>query len=322
MKRELCLLVSLFPICLVSAAAQPGAQQQLTRALDFIQRGRPQVAVAVLTTIAQSDQFSASDRGRAYALLGYAYGEEMQFPAAERSFTQAFGLLGAGGKRSYDYAGALSYYAGLLQAKGDLDAAAKAIQEAIELYKQTESHAELSTAYTRMASLEIARKKYKQARAFLAFARSEADAAGLSVPRADLDATSGWLDASTGRLREAVADDEAALVDCERQYGEQHMLTGWSWLLLGKAQESDNDLVAASRSMTTGLAILKATVGTNNIRYVAGQLAWSALLDRFGSHAEAARVSSAAKAALSNVRGFECADCTVGVWSLQHQSSH
>jgi tetratricopeptide (TPR) repeat protein len=312
-------LVFFLSFCFFHLTAQQSAQQELARALDLIQQGRSNTAVLVLASVLKSTQFSSADRGRAWALLGYAYKEEGKFTASEKSFSRAFELLRMDGIPTRDYAAALSYYAGLLIAKGDLSPAAEALRQAIELYRQTGSHAELSAAYTRMAGLDISLKKYKEARAGLALARAEANSLGDSVPSTDLDATTGWLDTSTGKVREAVADYEKALDDCRVQYGEEHMLTGWSYLLLSKAQESDHNLTAASQNMNTGLQILKATVGTNNIRYLAGQLAYSGLLEKLGSHEQAAALRSAAYAALANIPGRECSDCSVSVWSLLHR---
>src|SRR5215472_12433023 len=117
MKRTLTLLVSFPLFSLLVVSAQPDAQPQLARALDMIEQGRPNTAVLVLTSITQSTQLAAIDRGRALALLGYAYKEEGQFAPADQAFTRAFVLLDPPADHPADYATALMYYAGLLLAK-------------------------------------------------------------------------------------------------------------------------------------------------------------------------------------------------------------
>ena len=71
--------------------------------------------------------------------------------------------------------------------------------------------------------------------------------------------------------------------------------------------------------MQKGLAILKMTEGTNSLRYLAGELAYSELLERAGSHAEAARINSDANTTIRNMGSSHCAQCTVSVWGLRHQ---
>jgi len=71
--------------------------------------------------------------------------------------------------------------------------------------------------------------------------------------------------------------------------------------------------------MQTGLSILKETIGTNNQRYLIGQLAYSSLLDNAGSHEEAARISSAANHSLQTLHGQECPQCSISVWDLRHR---
>jgi tetratricopeptide (TPR) repeat protein len=323
MKRVLILLVSLSSICSVDfALAQAGMQQQLPiHVSDLIQQGHLDLAIAVLETEVNATNRTAEQRGRAYAFLGYAYKEEGKFEPAERCFNRALRLMDAAGDRSRDYATTLDVYAGLLMNTGDLESAAKALHDAAGVDSRLENHADLARIYSHTAELEIERKKYKRASEALASARTQAEVAHPSANAIlpDIDATSGWLAISMGKVHEGVAAYSTALAESRQQFGEKNATTGWSYLLLGKAEELDNDLTRAVQNMNTGLAILKQTVGTGNVRYVAGELAYSDLLDHTGSHAEALRVSSAANESLKSLGLQQCARCTVSVWSLQHE---
>lgn len=319
MKRTLAVFVSLFSICAFPLVAQVDTQKQLARAVDLIQHGRAQIAVAVLSSVAESHDASDAERGRAWALLGYAYHQERQFLNAENAFHSAFHLLDVAGARRYDYASALTYYAGLLMDQGDLKPAAKALAQASDIFRSIGNNLELSQTHVRMAGLEIRRKKYKQAEAYLAGAKAESLASGETVRSPDIDATSGLLASRIGKVHEAVADYESALNACRQTYCEKDMMCGWLHVSLGEAQASDHDFTAALRNMNAGLEILKNTIGTANLSYVAAELTYSEILERAGSHEESLRISSAANASLKGLQSHECAQCSVSVWALQHQ---
>jgi tetratricopeptide (TPR) repeat protein len=323
MKRVFMFFVSLSSICSFSlASAQTGAPEKpRIHASDLIQQGRLDVAVAVLEPEADSPNLDPLLRGRACALLGYAYKEQGKFALAQNSFDRAFRLLDAAGDRSSDYAATLDFYAGLLMSMGNLESAGKALHEAADLDGRLSNHAGLAKIYTHTAELDIERKKYKRAKEALTTARAEAVLAEKSgaAMLPDIDGTLGWLAVSTGKPHQGVVAYAAALEECRGQFGDKHLLTGWSYLLLGKAQELDGDLTGAVRSMDQGLGILKQTVGTNNIRYLAGQLAYSELLNHAGSHTEAARINTAANQSLQRLGIQQCAGCTISVWSLRHE---
>jgi hypothetical protein len=65
--------------------------------------------------------------------------------------------------------------------------------------------------------------------------------------------------------------------------------------------------------MDKGLIILKHTLGDRNPKYFAAQLAFSQVLDRAGSHAEAAQVNAAAQQALKAFYRDQCIGCTINV---------
>jgi tetratricopeptide (TPR) repeat protein len=321
MKRVLILFVSLSSICsFFSASAQTAGQQQQShsQAFDLIHQGQLDQAIVVLESAVNVPNLTAAQRGRAYVLLGYAYKEKGKFQSAQRSFDRALRVMDAAGDRSSDYASALDLYAGLPTT--DLDKASRALREAADVDRQLSNHAGLARIYSHTAELEIERKKFKKAKDALLAARTQAELAHKPIAiLPDIDATSGWLAISMGKVHEGVAAYSTAVAECEQQFGATNATTGWSYLLLGKAQELDNDITGAVRSMDKGLEILKQTVGTGNFRYLAGELAFSYLLEHTGSHGEALRVRAAANQSLKTLGVQQCADCTVSVWSLRHE---
>lgn len=321
MKPFVSLFVSLVFICLCSFAQAPASapQSPFTTSVDLVKQGKFSLAASVLEKEVQIPNRTSMERGRAFALLAHTYREQGRFDLAEKAFDRALRLMDKAGDRSNDYAATLDLYAGMLMTTGDLDTAATALGEATHVYECLENHIGLSQIHTHTAELLIERHKYKQAEKRLAGARAEARLANASFTAvSEIDATTGWLDIATGRYRDGVAAYAIALEECRRELGEGNAITGWSYLLLGKAQGLDHDVPEAESSMQKGLAILKIAEGTNSFRYVAGQLAYSDLLEHTGSHAEAARINFEANTTIRNLGSPQCAQCTVSVWGLRH----
>ena len=322
MSRIKMLLVSLALICSSSfVSAQAGARPTpVAEAAALVMQGKLDQAISTLQGEVDAPDRTDAQRGRAYSVLGYAYREQGKFAAAEKAFDRALRLMDKAGDRSSNYAATLDFYAGMLMSTGDLDTASKALREATNIYQRLENHAALSKIHIHTAELQIERKKYKQAGEELAGARAEAVRAN-SEPRmsSEIDATAGWLAVSTRKYHDGVAAYSASLEECRKQFGDDHAATGWSYLLLGKAQQLDHDLAGAARSMDKGLAILEQTLGKNNVRYLVGELAYSELLHDEGSLAEAARISSEVNQTMRSLGMQPCAPaCAVSVWGLGH----
>ena len=321
MKPFVSLFVSLVFISLSSFAQAPASAPKplFTTPVDLVKQGKFSLAASVLEKEVQAADHTSLERGRAFALLAYTYKEQGRFDLAEKAFDRALRLMDKAGDRSDDYAATLDLYAGMLMTTGDLDTAAKALGEATHVYQSLQNHTGLSQILTLTAELLIERQKYKQAEKRLASARAEALLANASfMVVSEIDAATGWFAIATGRYGDGVAVYSAALEKYRRQLGEGNATTGWSYLLLGKAQGLNHDVPEAESNMQKGLAILKTTEGTNNLDYVAGELAYSELLEQAGSHAEAARINSDANTTIRKLGSPQCAQCTVSVWSLRH----
>jgi Tetratricopeptide repeat len=302
---------------LALAFCQNPQNDSVTKALGLIDKGQPEGAIPTLTSLTGS----ANDgvRGRAWTLLGYAYKEEGKFDQARRCYERALGVFGQAAKFDIDRAATLSYFGNLESEMGNLSDAQKLLLESIDIDQRRGDHAALSSALTHMAGVEIERKQYKAARKYLQSASNEEKLATdfNTELLADLYGTKGWLASVTGKTHDAVRNYEQTLVTCTERFGAAHPLTGWSYLLLGKAVADDGDVGKGMKSIREGLQVLETTVGTHDLRYLAGQLLYSQILDRSGQHAESARLASAARQALNNAFHNQCFECTVSVWSFQ-----
>jgi hypothetical protein len=65
--------------------------------------------------------------------------------------------------------------------------------------------------------------------------------------------------------------------------------------------------------MRMGLVILDHALGDKNPKYFMAQIAYSQILDRTGSHAEAAQVKAAAEQASKAFYRDQCVGCTISV---------
>ncbi|HEY1659292.1 MAG TPA: hypothetical protein VGG14_13150, partial [Candidatus Sulfotelmatobacter sp.] len=73
------------------------------------------------------------------------------------------------------------------------------------------------------------------------------------------------------------------------------------------------NLNASLADMREGLIILDRALGRKSLKYLAAQLAYSQILDRSGSHAEAARMRASAELAGKDFFSEQCPSYTISV---------
>jgi tetratricopeptide (TPR) repeat protein len=305
----------------VSVFGQTAIPDRMNAAAALIEQGHYAEAIASLKTIEQSSSLSDHERGRAETLLGMAYKDTGHVLEAEQSYEMALTALAHDGLKSLDYARALSCLGSLKLESGDLESGARALRQAAQVENQLNDHVGLTTVDLHLVSIAINRKHWREAGRYLEAAKAQAslsgpDARALSP---DIDGTTGWLASATGHTSEAVSAYTDALEDCKEVYGVQHPLTGWAYLLAGKANAMNDDVASGLADMRAGLAILEDTVGTRNAKYLTGELAYAKVLEQSGMHPEAEQVHAEASRSLVSLHGPECLNCTVSVWSLQNR---
>ncbi|MGO9435859.1 MAG: tetratricopeptide repeat protein [Terracidiphilus sp.] len=305
----------------VSVFGQTAIPDRMNAAGALIQQGHYAEAIATLKTIDQSSPLSDHERGRAETLLGLAYKDTGHMLEAEQSYEKALTMLAHGSLKSPDYGRALSCLGSLKLEAGDLESGARALRQAAQVENQLNDHVGLTTVDLHLVSIAINRKHWREARRYLEAAKAQASLSGTDARAlsADIDGTTGWLASVTSHTSEAVSAYTDALEDCKRVYGVQHPLTGWAYLLAGKASAMNGDVPAGLATMRAGLAILKDTVGTRNAKYLTGELAYAKVLEQAGMHPEAQQVHAEASWSLASLHGQECMSCTVSVWSLQNR---
>ena len=291
----------------------------VANAFGLLEKGRYETAISMLSPIAESPSTDKATRGRAWTVLGFAYKQDGQFEEARRCYEQALNIFNEAAIFDSDRAAALDYFGNLELDMGNLADGLRLFTEALQIDEKFQDHLRLATAYNHLAGIAIQQKRYKDAKRYLQSSEQEANsvANGKQELLADVYGTRWWLASATGKKGEAVEAYKQSLEACERQFGNQHPLTGWAYLLLGKAIAEDGHLEDGMKSIRGGLAILEATAGKQDLRYLAGEIAYSKLLDRSGAHAESARLASEAKQEIDSRIRSQCSNCTVSAWSFQ-----
>ena len=284
-------------------------------ALVLENRGSFETAAKVAKAAIDSRQLSGDELGRGYVILAVACQGAGDLANAQTAFEHALEVLDHDREHPEDYASALENYAGFYSELGQLDVAAPMWQKALHLRQRIGDHTGTAVLLTRLAELALARNRVHEAHRYLQEASREAKLAldFLDDDKAFLFEGQGWLAIAEHHAWAAVAAYQRALELVERSRGEQHWLAGWEHMLLGKAYAESGDLGSALPDMEAGLTILDHALGKKNPKYFAAELAYSRVLDQFGSHAEAAQMRAAAEKARKDYYGSQCAGCTINV---------
>jgi tetratricopeptide (TPR) repeat protein len=316
MRTALRYLLAICLVCLPLFAQQnAGTVAPLHEGLVLEKKGQFDAAVNTVNRVINSGQLSGVELGRAYFVLGFAYHQLGRFGEAQSAFDHALHILEHDAGAREDYATTLNDYAGLYGDAGQLDAAKEMWTKAFHLRQRIGNHAATMRTLLNLADLAVAQKRAHQARKFVDQATREMEAAN-NLTEDDLalfSETQGWVELAEGHAPAAVAEFQRALDTAERVRGENHWLTGWEHILLGKAYAQSGDLKPAAAEMQTGLDILDRTLGHKNLKYFAAETAYSQVLDRTGSHAEAARLRAEAEQNDKDFYSTACLGCTINL---------
>lgn len=308
---------TLLTLCLLRMPTfgQINPRTVLHEALELQNRGSFEPAAKVAKAAIDSRQLTGNELGKGYIILAVAYRGAGDFANAQIAFEHALKVLEHDREHPEDYASALENYGGFYSELGQLDVAGPMWRKALVLRQRIRDHTGTVLSLTRLAELALARNRIREANQYLQKASNETK---VSTDLTDDDKAfffeiQGWLAIAEHHAPLAVAAYEHALELVERSRGEQHWLAGWEHMLLGRACAESGDPGSALANMQTGLTILDHALGQKNPKYFAAELAYSRVLDRFGSHAEAMQIAKAAEKANKDYYGSQCARCTINI---------
>ena len=299
--------------------SQSDVRQQLDRAEQLEQQSQFAKVIEEIPRLINSNRLDNGELGHALVLLGFAYQEQGEFMQARRAYERALPLLLDHQAPSAEFAAALESLADLYQDMGNVTLAIGMDRKALAIYERTQLRGAVARSCANLAGLELSEGHRKDGSKYLTRAIEEAKSAK------DLDedffaavsSTQAWLARLGGDTVEEVTGYQRAVQFWTQKHGDEHMLTGWGYMLLGAAQLRDGNDSVALNDMQRGLGILSRTVGSASPKYIVGELAYSRALDGTGSHEEAARLKQEAEGALADLNHLQCVNCSISVAAFQ-----
>lgn len=284
--RIVCSMFCFLWIFSVALCAQNKTPEQIEEACNLEDSGNYDGALALLTPIITSGDASGPRLAQIWAYAGYAYQEKGAFGDAQHAYEQAARIASSMPSGKVDYATALDNLADFTQARGKLRPASRLEQKALHLFLQNKDHAGAAWAYLHLAVIELTRKHSRNAERYLQLASQES----LQKPRpgGDYDAAfysaRAWLSELHGNSLTAISEyqQSIALQPCK-----DCVLSGWTYVLLGKTYSETGQLALALETMRHGLSILDNTSEQPTPRYLAAKSAYAQLLDELGGHGKA-----------------------------------
>jgi tetratricopeptide (TPR) repeat protein len=299
--------------------AQANPQEPLREAFILEKQGQFDKAVAIAKRFTDSGRSGRAELGRAWIVLGLAYTEQGKFVQAQDAFDRSLHVLDQGPQFVADYATALQAYGAFYNAAGQAATAARLWRKALDLRQRSGDHTGISRLLTRLAELDLAQNRTREARKYLQSAGEEMKLAH-ELTDEDLAITyesQAGLALAEGHPSAAVAGFQRALDLCKQIRGEQHWITGWDYMLLGTAYAESGDIENAQAEMNEGLSILVEALGIRNPKYFAAQIAYSQVLDRAGLHEQAAQWRTGAEQAEKDFYRSQCVGCTINVTAFR-----
>jgi tetratricopeptide (TPR) repeat protein len=317
--RRVCFLLCIAVILTPEIWGQGTAQEQFQQGYFFVQKGQFDSTIRTLEPITDSAVLSPLEKGRAFILLGYAYRETGQYQRSEHAYERALQLLAGDSQNLSEYANALDCLAGLYRSTGRGREASSMWARVLDIYRHGNNHRSAVRVYANLAGLAMEQKHRKAAKEALASAIAESKIASNLT-----DDDFALISEIQASIASAEGDDKAAIaayqhvVDLRKQgHGEYFPLTGWSYLILGRAYAVIGNAEQALANMHEGLDILERTEGRQAPRYLVGEVFYSQALDMAGSHEEAARLKGSAQQSLKDLYRGQCLGCTVSASSFR-----
>jgi tetratricopeptide (TPR) repeat protein len=311
------LLTILFAFPPLLAQSSPPRTLQQVFALE--QQGRFTEAIATAQPLLDSGALNQVQLGRGSILLGFAYREVGKVAESQKAFERALNIFERKPEYVGDYAEALDYIGGLYSDMGQAQLASQAWSKAFHLFEQQNDHSGMARASSNLAGLALQQNQAHKARKYLKITEAEMkltpnldddDAMAIALNQA-------WLALSQHDFAAAVSGYQHALQLCKQQHGEEHPLTGWGYMLVGKAYTEAGEVNKALENMRAGLTIIDHTLGRQNLKYLFAEIAYSRALDLAGSHTEAKQIKTAAGQAIQGFYHRQCIGCTISVTAFR-----
>lgn len=287
-------------------------EQRLTEAYRLEKEGKASPAITQLTALLDSKSLDQAGMGRAWNILGLAYEDQGALSESRHAFEQSLqayeGLSNAG-----DLAMALDDFGELYALTGQFDLAVRMMERALHLYESVEDHAGVARASSYLAGALFGQKKIREGKENLTRALKESRLTDEHSydDLAALASLQGWLAQREGDIQASVSNYQQSLDLLRKNHGEESMVIGWAYALLGQARAETGDLSRSLTEMDKGRVILGSTLNNQDPRVLATELAYARVLDRYGRRSEAASIRANAESQWKTRQNTQCLACTV-----------
>ena len=292
--------------------------EQLSQLSALEQKGQYAEVVQPVSLLIESKALNEKEVGRAQLILAIAYHQQGEWELAQSAYEKALSILDGHREYAADRAAALDNFAQLYLDMGNPDIAGFMEGKVLKTYETLGDHANVARSCITLAGLEINQGHRRKGKEYLQRALREAKlASGLDQDFfAQVSSMQGWLALLGGDTATAISDYAHAVKLWTEAHGENHTLTGWGYMLLGKSYAQAGQNAVAMEAMRKGLRILEKSTGMNSVKYLAAEIAYSEVLDRSGAHMEAARLKDSAEQGLVKLNQDVCPRCSISVVAL------
>ena len=273
--------------------AQSGGSDTLVEAGKLCDRGEYQQALAILEPLAAGTP-NLTDPWRVWLLLGPVYEDLGRYQEAQRAYQSVISLFKNQRGREREEAAALDNLGSLYFNAGQTEMSKRLRLRVLKVYQEAGDHAGLVTVYNNLAAIALQQRRFDEARKWIGHALAEVKLSPQvsADNRAAMESNAGLISLHDHEYQQALEYYQAALRAWVGQHGMNHQLTGWGYVLCGRAHALLGDTQEGLAEVNTGLGMIEKAVGRNVPLYFAARMAYADTLSAAGSVREAKAVRS------------------------------
>ncbi|MCU1323490.1 MAG: Tetratricopeptide 2 repeat-containing protein [Acidobacteriaceae bacterium] len=291
----------------------------LDRLIDLDKSGQYERVSRETSAMLATTNLSVDDTGAAWVLLGSANQAKGDFVAAQNAYDKALHLYHSASGHEEDEGRVLEHYATLYRDLMEQEAAINMEKKALSIFERYGQHALLARSYATLAQLEMSEGKSRACKLDLARATKETQL--LKAIDTDLLAqilvTEAWVRSDEKDMARAIAAYRNAVQLWNEKHPSPYVMTGWTYVLLGKAYAQNGSITDALDNMEHGIEILRTSVGEKNPTYLAARIAYAGILYSSGAIQRATDIKTSSEEAFRELYRRGCVNCRISVAALR-----
>lgn len=311
--------ISLTLAIFLSQTLHASSNPLLDRLIDLDQKGQYERVIQETSAMLATSKLSVDDSGAAWVLLGAANQAKGNFAAAQSAYDKALRLYHSASGHEEEEGRVLEHHATLYRDLMEQEPAINMERKAISIFERYGQHALLARSYTTLAQLELGQGKGRAGKLDLARATKEVQLLKTidTDVLAQIKVVEAWVSSDDKDMAAAIGAYRNALQLWNEKHPSPYVMTGWTYVLLGKAYAENGSITDALSSMEHGIAILRSSVGEQNPTYFAARIAYADVLSRSGAIQRAADIKTSSEGAFRALYRGGCVNCSISVAALR-----